>query len=143
MVGEDVEDDGGAVDHRYPQRGLQVALLARRQLVVAGDQVGVASDDLLLQLRELAATEVAVGVGRRPLLHRLARRSHPGGAQQLLQLGEGIAGLAAVDDADRHRPLARPRIRNAASPAPWRVCVLRPFLERCTRPDCRRRPPPG
>ena len=104
VVGEDVEDHRGAVDHRHPQRRLQVALLARRQLVVAGDHVGVAGGDLLLQLGELAAAEVAVGVGRRPLLDRLARGRHPGGAQQLLQLGERVA-------------LARGR-RRSRSPAP-------------------------
>ena len=42
VVGEDVEDDRRAVDHRHAERLLEVALLARRQLVVAGDQVGVA-----------------------------------------------------------------------------------------------------
>ena len=41
MVGEDVEDHRRAVDHRHAQRRLEVALLARRQLVVAGDEVGV------------------------------------------------------------------------------------------------------
>ncbi len=43
MVGEDVEDDRGAIDDRHAQRLLEVALLARQQLVVAGHQVGVAS----------------------------------------------------------------------------------------------------
>ena len=39
--GEDVEDDRRAVDHRDPERRLEVALLARRELVVAGDEVRV------------------------------------------------------------------------------------------------------
>ena len=43
VVGEDVEDHRGAVDHRHAERRLEVALLARRELVVAGDQVGVAA----------------------------------------------------------------------------------------------------
>ena len=54
VVGEDVEDHGGAIDHRHPQRRLEVALLARSELVVAGDEVGVAGGDLLLQLLQLA-----------------------------------------------------------------------------------------
>ena len=41
VVGEDVEDHRGAVDHGHAERLLEVALLARRQLVVDGDQVGV------------------------------------------------------------------------------------------------------
>ena len=43
VVGEDVEDHGGAVDHRHAERRLEVSLLARSELVVAGDQVGVAA----------------------------------------------------------------------------------------------------
>ena len=39
--GEDVEDDRGAVDDRDAERRLEGALLARRELVVAGDQVRV------------------------------------------------------------------------------------------------------
>ena len=40
--GEDVEDHRRAVHDRQADGLLEVALLARRQLVVAGDQVGVA-----------------------------------------------------------------------------------------------------
>ena len=63
VVGEDVEDDRGAVDHRDVERRLEVALLARNELVVAGDQVGAVTLDLRAQLGELAAPEVAVRVG--------------------------------------------------------------------------------
>ena len=141
VVGEDVEDHRGAVDHRHPQRRLEVALLARRQLVVAGDQVRVAGGDLRFQLVEPAAAEVAVGVGLRALLGRDAGGGDAGGAQQLLQLGQRLALLAPVDDADRQRALAGARVRDAGAvraAAPSRVCVLRPFLERCTQGDCRR-----
>ena len=98
-----------------PSARLEVALLARRQLVVAGDQVGVAGGDLLLQLGQLAAAEVAVGIGRGALLDGLAGGRHAGGAQQLLQLGQRVAVLAAVDDADRQRPLAGARIGDAGA----------------------------
>ena len=43
VVGEDVEDDRRAVDHRHVELLLEVALLARQQLVVAGHEVGVRS----------------------------------------------------------------------------------------------------
>ena len=108
VVGEDVEDHRGAVDHRHAERRLEVALLARRQLVVAGDQVGVAGGDLLLQLGQPAAAEVAVGVGCRALLDRLAGGRDPGGAQQLLQLGQRVAVLAAVDDRRSPAPAGAP-----------------------------------
>ncbi len=115
VVGEDVEDHRGAVDHRHAERRLQVALLPRRQLVVAGDQVGVGFLDRGLQLRQLAATEVAVGVGRCPWLEHLPGRGHPGGPQQLLQLRQGLALAAAVVDADRQRPLSGARIGDAGA----------------------------
>ena len=104
VVGEDVEDDRRAVDHRHAELLLEVALLARQQLVVDRDQVGVGLLHRLLQLGELAAAEVAVRVGPLAALHHLAGDGHAGGAQQLAQLGEiGLAG----PDADRQRALAR------------------------------------
>ena len=115
VVGEDVEDHRGAVDHRHAQRRLEVALLAGRELVVAGDQVGVAGGDLLLHLGQLAAAEVAVGVRLGALLDRLAGGRDARGAQQLLQLGERVAVLAAVDDADRQGSLAGARIGDAGA----------------------------
>ena len=62
VVGEDVEDDRRPVDDRDAERLLEVALLARQQLVVAGDQVRVRVLDGALQLLELAAPEVVIGV---------------------------------------------------------------------------------
>ena len=65
VVGEDVEDHRGAVDHGRAERLLEVALLARQQLVVARHQVGVRFRDRSLELHQLALAEVAVGVGLR------------------------------------------------------------------------------
>ncbi len=113
MVGEDVENDGGAIDHRHAQSALQIALLARRQLVIAGDQVGVAGGDFSLHLGQLAATYVAIGIGRLALLYRLAGGGDTGRAQQLLQLGQRVALLATADDADRKGALARTRVGDA------------------------------
>ena len=62
--------------------------LARQQLVVAGDQVCVALRDRPLHLDELAATEVAVGIGTLATLDDFARDGNAGRAKQLLQLGE-------------------------------------------------------
>src|SRR5204863_255646 len=41
VVGEDVEDHGGPIDHRHPEGRLEISLLTGQELVVAGDQVGV------------------------------------------------------------------------------------------------------
>jgi hypothetical protein len=86
VVGEDVEDDRRAVDHRDAELLLQVALLPREQLVVHGDQVRVGVLRRLLQLGQLAAAEVAVRI--RPLapLDHLARDRHAGGAKELAKL---------------------------------------------------------
>src|SRR5262249_26415435 len=124
VVGEDVEDHRGAVDHRDAERRLQIALLAREQLVVAGDQVRVGGGDFGFQLLEAAAAEIAVGVGLGPLLGGDPGGGDAGGAQQLLQLGQGLALLAAVDDADRERALARPTVDDPGAVPIFR-CVPR------------------
>ena len=139
VVGEDVEDHRGAVDHRHPERRLEVALLARRQLVVAGDQVGVAGLDLGLQLGQLAAAEVAVGVGLLALLRPPRRRSRRRRCAAAPSARRADRLLAAVGDADRQRALAGPRVGDAGAVHRRGASrVLRPFLDRCTLLDCRR-----
>ena len=133
VVGEDVEDDRGAVDHGHADRLLEVALLARQQLVVDGDQVRVRLGDGFLQLRELALAEVVVRVGLRAALDELARDGDSGGAQQLLQLGEVVAPVAAAsvrgEHRDAERALARTRVDDPCAGG-RRVadCFVRPFL---------------
>ena len=102
VVGEDVEDYGRPVDHRYAEVLLEVPLLPRGELVVAGDQVGVRCRDLL-QFGELAAPQISVGIGLEAPLDEIAGRRHPGGTEQLLQLAERI--LAALTS--RTTPIAR------------------------------------
>ena len=50
VVGEDVEDHRGAIDHGHAERLLEVALLARAELVVARDDVCVRRGQLRPQL---------------------------------------------------------------------------------------------
>ena len=91
MAGEDVEDHGGAVDDRQPELGLEAALLARAELVVAGDDVRVGPARCLLDLLELAGADVAVGVGLLAVLDGLPDHRDARGAQELAQLGEVLA----------------------------------------------------
>ncbi len=98
--GEDVEDHGRAIDDRQAERLLEVALLARGQLVVAGDQVRVAGLRGGLRLGDLAGPEVGVRVRLLAALDHLADDRHAGGAQQLAQLGEVVA-LGQRRDAER------------------------------------------
>ena len=127
--GEDVEDQRGAVEHRDVQRGLQVALLARRELVVGDDHVRVVLFEQGLELVHLAGAEIEVRVRVVAPLRELADRRGAGGAQELLELlqvihvrrrsdaegallgpaglrGRGVAGLgcAAVARAFQDRP---------------------------------------
>ena len=77
-----------------PERGLEVALLAWRELVVDRDEVGVRARELGLQLVDLAGTEVGVRVRMIAPLHELPDIGHAGGLEQLAELGELL--LAAV-----------------------------------------------
>ena len=70
--GEDVENDRRPVDHRHTECRLEVALLARRQLIVAGDQIGVGDGHLRLQLIELSGPEIRVRVGTIAALDELS-----------------------------------------------------------------------
>ena len=99
VPGEDVEDDRGAVDHRDAELLLQVALLARAELVVAGDEVRVHGGRERLDLLDLARAEIEVGVRLVALLDQLADDRHARRAEQLLELGE--VALRQRADADR------------------------------------------
>jgi hypothetical protein len=97
VVGEDVEDDGRAVDDRQAQLALQVALLTRRELVVDGDDVGVGRLRGDLDLLDLARPQLGVGVRLVAVLDRLPDDRDAGRAQQLAQLGEVLALLQGGD----------------------------------------------
>ena len=121
VVGEDVEDHRGAVDHRHAERRLEVSLLARHQLVVAGDQVGVAAADLRLQLGQLAASEIAVGV-RLVALPAPARRRSP------RRRSAEAPSARPADRRRRARSAGRPPPARAAGPAGSRPRRHRPRI---------------
>ena len=106
MLGEDVEDHRGAVDHAHLQPVLEMALLTGSELVVAHDHLGADAVGVLLQLVQLAAAQIGRGVGTGTALHHRADRLHPGGSQQLAHLVEmGVAGLRRGHRRDHHRTL--------------------------------------
>jgi hypothetical protein len=113
VPGEDVEDDRRAVDDRRAERLLEVAALARRQLVVAGDDVRVGRLDGLSQLLKLARPEIRVRMRALEVLHHPADGRDAGGAQQLLQLREVVAPL---EHSDRERTLTRAPHGRLAAP---------------------------
>ena len=77
---------------------LEVALLARRELVVGGDEVRVRRLGERLELGDLARAEVEVRVRLVAALDQLADDGDAGGAQQLLELGQVALGQRADDD---------------------------------------------
>ena len=69
-----------------PELALEVALLTRRELVVARDDVGVGGLRGGLDLLDLAGPQIGVGVRLVAVLDGLADDRHAGRAQQLAQL---------------------------------------------------------
>ena len=80
----------GAIEHRHPELGLEVALLARRQLIVGDHDVRVRRFEQLFELVHLAGAEIEIGMWVVALLgehaHRRDRRlvepQHQPGDQQ-------------------------------------------------------------
>src|SRR3989442_1525045 len=118
-LGEDVEDERGAVDHLDAERLAEVALLDRRERIVGDEQIDAARARGLGHFRDLAAAEVERGRRRRPLLdHPLAdaRAGRRGEPRQLLQrLLDVDAPLLGAPQRRQHRMLA-PASHLAAAP---------------------------
>jgi hypothetical protein len=118
VPGEDVEDERGAVDDRHLELLLEVALLARRELVVAHDHVRVGRLGRRLDLEQLARAEVRVRVRLRAMLHVLADHDDPGRAQQLAQLGQVVAGGERGDQEGALLGARSPRLLHPSSLVP-------------------------
>ena len=99
-------------------RLLEVALLARQQLVVAGDQVGVRFRDRRLQLRRSCPCRSSRsgrdggGAGPAP---RRPRRLPFAAAPSARRARRRPLPAAGGEHADAERPLARPRIDDACA----------------------------
>ena len=127
--GEDVEDDRGAVDHRDAERRLEIALLARRELVVAGDEVRVGGGELRLQLLELAGSEVGVRMRMLAALDispTVATPAVRSSSRSSARSCSSPSGSAAIMKARwRARPCGR-------VPSPEEDVCVRPWRVRCT-----------
>ena len=108
VLGEDVEDQRGAVDDLDLDDVLEGAPLAGGQLGVADHRVGALGDDDVAQLLGLAGAEVGAGVRLRAALHesredRRARRLGESG--ELAHRVVGVLGGAVGPDGGQHDPL--------------------------------------
>ena len=78
MLGEDVQDQRGPVDHLDPQSLLQVAQLPRGKLPIADDGVRSGGRHDLGELGDLAGADVGRGVGLRSALHHRVQDDRTG-----------------------------------------------------------------
>ena len=107
VLGEDVEDHGRAVDDAHLQGVLEGALLARRQLVVGDDHLGLELFCEVAQLVQLAGPEVAARVGPAAVLDHGLDRLHPGGAKELPHLRQLLGAVGAGQKRRDHHPPLR------------------------------------
>ena len=96
VLGEDVEDELGAVDHAQLELVLETALLARVEVVVDDEGFGVRAGDRLLQLDELPLPHVGARIRRGPALQELPDGLDARGAQKLPHLGELVLFVNAL-----------------------------------------------
>ena len=127
VLGEDVEDQLGAVDDARLESVLEAPLLHGRELVVDDQGLGGGTLEGLLKLDELALADVRARVGPLAVLHELADRLHACRARQLAQLGEFALRVGAFRGSREHEPAlglrTRRRIRLAGRHA--RIMPLR------------------
>ena len=108
MLGEDVQDQRGAVDDLHLDRLLQRGELGRAQLTIADDGVGAGGDDHVAQFLRLAGTDVGGGVGLVAALDESLEHLGAGRLGERGQLGEagvGVGGAAFGPDTDQHDAL--------------------------------------
>ncbi len=108
MLGEDVEDQRGAVDHLDLELLLQLAQLAGRELAVADHGVGAGVLDGVAQLVDLSGADVGGRVGPRPTLDEAGEHLGAGGLGEpgeLLEGGACLLGGALGPDSDEHDAL--------------------------------------
>ncbi len=110
VLGEDVEDHGGAVERGAAEELLQVALLGGAQLVVEHHGVAVERHRQVLELVGLALAQVGGGVGGHAPLDDPTHHVGAGGVHQQGQLVEVELGLlhVAAGEGDAHDDDALP-----------------------------------
>ena len=101
-LGEDVQDQAGAVDHARAEVLLEVALLHRAEQVVDQHQVGVQRAHHLGHFVGLAAADVETRIGRFDARDDAAQHLGAGGFHQLGELGGAALGVAAAARVRQH-----------------------------------------
>ena len=99
MLGEDIEDHGGAVDDLDADDVLERTTLGGGELAVDDDRVGARGDDDLGQLRGLAGPEISGRIGVIALLDEGVQDLGAGGLGECCELGQ--RGLRVLGGAER------------------------------------------
>ena len=119
-LGEDVQDQRGAVHHLHVEDILQVAHLDARQLLVQDAHVCLQGLALAAQFIRPAPTDEQRVVRLVPLLQVGGHHLRPGGVRQPRQFLQGLLAL----DAHEHRPLPVIRLLLLRFPAHQAVAFL-------------------
>ena len=96
MLGKDVQDQPGAVDHLDLDDLLERAQLPRGQLAVADDGVGAGRQHRVPQLGRLAGADIGLGVGLLAALGEAFEHLATGGFGQRLQLLQRVLGTDRI-----------------------------------------------
>ena len=91
-LGENIKNQGAAVQNRDAQKFFQRPVLGRREIVVKNSHGGFGGLQKLLDLVHLALTDEAVGVGGVAVLEHLGGTLAAGRFQQRFQLVQGGVG---------------------------------------------------
>jgi len=111
VLGEDVEDQLGAVDDARLQRVLERALLRRAELVVDDQHFRTCVSVCLLQLLELPLADVRARIGKPAMLHDSTDGLHACRPCELLKLREFVETVGAGCEHGNQEPalgLGRP-----------------------------------
>ena len=106
-LGEDVQDQAGAVQHAALQEFLQIAFLAGREREVDQHQVGAGRVGGRLHFLQLAAADQRGGIGTVDARGQQRGDAGAGRARQVAEfLGQAVVGTAAGMRLDQQRMLA-------------------------------------
>src|SRR5262249_40852325 len=94
-LGEDVEDQLGAVDHSHGETLAQVAGLRRREVAVEDHELGVMAEGAHHEVLEAALADHRARVALGAVLEHHVRHLDAGRARQLAELVERFLRLAA------------------------------------------------
>ena len=113
VLGEDVEDQLGAVDDACRERVLERPLLRRLQLLVDEKHLSAGARVCVLQLVELAFADVRPRIGACPVLHDVGDRRNTRCPRELSELRELVLVVGAVRENGEQQPALGLRLEPA------------------------------